>query len=144
MHSSDNGPPTLQLNDQARPALVKLLWVQGLYFLVTGVWPLVDIDSFQIVTGPKTDLWLVRTVGVLIAVIALSLISAALAQRVNREVFILGVGSAIALAAIDIIYVSLEVIAKIYLADAVVEGLIIAAWLSLFRLGDRQTVEVRA
>jgi len=144
MHSSGSGPPTLQRNDEARPALVKLLWVQGLYFLVTGVWPLVDIDSFQIVTGPKTDLWLVRTVGVLIAVIALSLISAALAQRVNREVFILGVGSAIALAAIDIIYVSLEVIAKIYLADAVVEGLIIAAWLSLFRLGDRQTVEVRA
>lgn len=41
---------------------------QGLYFLVTGIWPLVHIKSFQWVTGPKVDLWLVKTVGVLIAV----------------------------------------------------------------------------
>ena len=35
----------------------------------TGIWPLLDIESFQDVTGSKTDLWLVRTVGVLVAVI---------------------------------------------------------------------------
>jgi hypothetical protein len=35
---------------------------------MTGLWPLVSIGTFQQVTGPKTDLWLVKTVGVLIAV----------------------------------------------------------------------------
>ena len=34
---------------------VWLCWVQGAYFLVTGVWPLVSIRSFQAVTGKKTD-----------------------------------------------------------------------------------------
>src|SRR4051812_49609509 len=57
-----------------------LLWVQGLYYLVTGVWPLVSIETFQMVTGPKTDHlvtgretdhWLVMTVGVLVTAVGL-------------------------------------------------------------------------
>ena len=36
---------------------------QGVYYVVSGAWPLVHIDSFQKVTGRKTDLWLVHTVG---------------------------------------------------------------------------------
>src|SRR5437879_6174180 len=32
---------------------------QGLYFLLTGLWQLLSISSFQAVTGPKHDLWLV-------------------------------------------------------------------------------------
>src|SRR4051794_14622821 len=32
-----------------------LLWVQGVYYFVTGVWPLVSIETFLMVTGPKTD-----------------------------------------------------------------------------------------
>lgn len=60
--------------------LVKLvsyiLLIQGLYWLVTGLWGLIDIHSFMIVTGPKTDIWLVKTVSVLIVVISLSLLSA--------------------------------------------------------------------
>jgi hypothetical protein len=43
--------------------------VQGLYFLMTGLWPLVSIGTFQHVTGPKIDLWLVNTVGVLVEVV---------------------------------------------------------------------------
>jgi hypothetical protein len=31
--------------------------VQGVYFLLTGVWPIVHLPSFLAVTGPKTDLW---------------------------------------------------------------------------------------
>ena len=36
-------------------AFAVLCSVQGLYCLITGVWPLVSIDTFQAVTGPKTD-----------------------------------------------------------------------------------------
>jgi hypothetical protein len=50
--------------------------VQGLYFLMTGLWPLVSIGTFQQVTGPKINLWLVNTVGVLVAVIGAALILA--------------------------------------------------------------------
>src|SRR5436305_541525 len=88
-----------------------LCWVQGIYFLVTGVWPLVSIDTFQMVTGPKTDLWLVRTVGVLVSAIALVLLVTAWRRHTTAETALLAIASAVALAAIDIIYVTLRVIA---------------------------------
>ena len=38
------------------------------YYLITGVWPLLSIGTFEKVTGPKTDRWLVKTVGILVGV----------------------------------------------------------------------------
>jgi len=32
-----------------------LCLIQGVYYLLTGLWPLVSIETFQMVTGPKTD-----------------------------------------------------------------------------------------
>lgn len=109
--------------------LLKVALIQGVFYLVTGLWPLIDIDSFQLVTGPKTDLWLVRTVGVLVAVIGLVLLSASLRRRVTAEIAMLDVGSALGLAAIDLIYALSGRISAIYLADAAVEILLAALWL---------------
>ena len=39
------------------------LTVQGLFYVVTGLWPLVSLSTFEFVTGPKTDDWLVHMVG---------------------------------------------------------------------------------
>ena len=48
----------------------RLCVIQGLYYVVTGVWPLVSTcGTFEAVTGNKVDDWLVKTVGVLIIVI---------------------------------------------------------------------------
>ncbi|HZF99815.1 MAG TPA: hypothetical protein VEY71_02385 [Chitinophagales bacterium] len=33
--------------------LLVLLWVQGVYTLATGVWPIVHMRSFEAVTGPR-------------------------------------------------------------------------------------------
>src|SRR4051794_18415411 len=101
--------------------MLKLAVIQGVLYLATGVWPLVDIVSFQLVTGPKTDLWLVRTVGVLVLVIGVVLLLAAKHRRVTDEVVVLAVGSALGLAAIDMIYALSGRISAVYLADAVVE-----------------------
>jgi len=101
---------------------------QGLYFLLTGVWALADIRSFQKVTGPKTDLWLVKTVGVIVSVIGLTLIVAGFRGQVTLEIFILALGSAAALAGIDINYVAKRVISPIYLADAAAEAILIIWW----------------
>jgi len=43
---------------------------QGLCYPLTGLWPLVSLRSFEKVTGPKADDWLVKTVGALIAVLS--------------------------------------------------------------------------
>jgi hypothetical protein len=105
-----------------------LALLQGLYFLVTGIWPLINIGSFQAVTGPKTDLWLVKTVGSLIAVIGLVVLAAGVRDNVTLEVLVLAVGSSAVLMAVDVNYSLKDVISKIYLADAAVEAILIFLW----------------
>ena len=72
-----------------------VLRVQGGYYLVTGVWPLVHLASFEAITGPKVDDWLVRMVGLLAAVIEATLLAAARGTR-TREIYVLSIGSAFA------------------------------------------------
>jgi hypothetical protein len=102
--------------------------LQGLYFLATGVWPLVHMESFLAVTGEKTDLWLVQTVGVLVAVAGAALLLAAASGRVTWEVIVLAAGTAVGLAAVDVVFVSRGVIRQIYLADAAAEGVFVLWW----------------
>jgi hypothetical protein len=103
--------------------------VQGTYYLFTGLWAIVDITSFQIVTGPKTDLWLVRTVAILVIVAGLVLLLAAYRRNLSAEILLLAVGSAIGLAIIDVVYVAMKVIAPIYLLDALIQVFLAALWL---------------
>ena len=105
-----------------------LALVQGVYYLVTGIWPLVSIRTFTMVTGPKTDLWLVKTVGVLAAVIGAVLESAGRRRRITREIHLLGSGSAAGFAAIDLVYVLRRRISPVYLLDAVVEAAVGVGW----------------
>jgi hypothetical protein len=111
------------------PMVLKLALIQGVFYLATGVWPLLDIVSFQAVTGPKTDLWLVRTVGVLVTVIGGVLLSAWRHRRVTPEVVMLAVGAASGLAAIDLRYALAGRISAVYLADAVAEVGLALLWL---------------
>jgi hypothetical protein len=112
-------------------------WLQGIYFLVTGLWPLLHMPSFLAVTGPKVDLWLVKTVGVLIAVVGATLLLGARRRTAGPELTLLAVGSAASLAGVDLVYALAGRIRDVYLLDAVAEtGLIVlwgASWLSARR-----------
>lgn len=101
---------------------------QGIFYLITGIWPLVSIRTFQMVTGPKADLWLVRTVGVLVTVIGAVLTMAGLRRKATPEIALLGAGSAAGLTGIDLIYVARERIANVYLLDAVAEIALVVLW----------------
>ena len=102
---------------------------QGIYYAVSGVWPLVSMRTFEAVTGPKADRWLVKTVGVLVGVIGTVLTVSARRPRADEaERALLAAGSAAGLAAIDTVYALRGRISKIYLLDAVVEVALVAAW----------------
>lgn len=113
--------------------------VQGGYYFLTGVWPNVHMKSFIAITGPKYDLWLVITVGVLVGAIGLGLLVAAVRNRVPVEVVVIAIAAALGLIAVDIGYVAIGRIPPIYLLDAVFQGLIIAAWLAAIILLRRPT-----
>jgi hypothetical protein len=103
--------------------------VQGFYFALTGIWPLIDIRSFQLVTGPKRDLWLVKTVGVVITAIGAGLIVAGWTRDTYLPVIVIAIGSAAGLAGIDMIYALKKVILPVYLLDAVAEAALIVWWI---------------
>ena len=52
-----------------KPDLNLVAKLQGIYWLLTGVWPFLHLPSFLWVTGPKEDLWLLYTVSILITAI---------------------------------------------------------------------------
>ena len=101
---------------------------QGSYYLATGLWPLVDRRSFEAVTGPKTDFWLVETLGLLIASVGVTLLVSSTRTTPSPEVKALGMMSAAALGGAGAVFALQERISKIYLADAALEALLIAAW----------------
>ena len=107
--------------------------VQGAFFLATGLWPLVHLRSFEAVTGPKTDRWLVKTFGALTAAVGASLIVGGVEGSRSRALPILGAGAALALAGSDLAFVK-KGMSRIYLADAVVEFALTLAWLAELRV----------
>ena len=99
--------------------------LQGAYYAASGVWPIVSIRTFEAVTGPKREDWLVRTVGALVAVIGLVTL-----RHRGSAVTELGAGSALALGAVDVIGVASGRLRPVYLLDALVEALFVAGWLA--------------
>ena len=109
-----------------------LIGVQAGYSLLTALWGLLHIESFMAVTGPKTDIWLVKTVCVLLVAISLSLFSFLRVQEILHPAIILGFLTALGLAAIDIYYTAIDRIRWVYLPDAGAELLICLGWMVVY------------
>jgi hypothetical protein len=107
--------------------------LQAGYYVVTGIWPLAHRSSFERVTGPKVDFWLVRTVGVLVTAIGTGLALGA-RRSVSPELEATAIAAALGLAAIDVAEVARGRISRIYLADAVLELALAVSW----RAGPRR------
>ena len=116
-------------------------WLSGmgiahaLYFVPSSIWALVHIRSFEKVTGPKVDRWLVKTVAGLLTVIGVVIGRAGMRRRVTPEIAALAIGSSGVLTAIDLVYVRKKRIAPVYLLDAVANLLLIGGWIAALRRG---------
>ena len=110
------------------------VWIaHAAYFVSTGLWILFGTESFQKVSGRKTDIWLVKTVTLLVLAIGATIGAAGAGKRITPEVAGLAVGSSAALAAIDVTYVGKGRISKVYLLDALANGILIAGWVLAWR-----------
>jgi len=104
------------------------LW-HALYFGIGGLWAVIGKRSFQAVSGPKVDYWLVRTVGGLLLVVGAVIAVADIRNRITPEIRWLAVGSSTVLSVIGVVYAIRNRIHKIYLLDAFINILLIAGWL---------------
>ena len=110
-----------------------LVWTQATYIFLTAAWPLIDIRSFMEVTGYRTDIWLVKTVGALLIPVSACLYAHLFIQTNRIPALILGALTAVAFAAIDFYYALNDVISDVYLADGAVELLFLSGWIFVAR-----------
>ena len=106
-----------------------VLHVQGYVYVVTGLWPVLHVASFESLTGPKFDHFLLHTVGLLLAAIGAGLLWALRDGRPDAGTLIVAAGAATALAGIDVVYFLNGRLPPIYLADAVMELTFVTAGL---------------
>ena len=101
-----------------------VLRAQGGYYVVSGVWAVVNRRGFEAMTGRKTDYWLVRTVGLLAAAIGVSLLAGARGARSSSATKVLGLTAGASFTAVDLVYVAKRQISPVYLGDAAVHALL--------------------
>lgn len=102
--------------------------IQAAYLVGTGAWPLVHRQSFERVTGPKEDFWLVKTVGGLAVATGVSLGLAALRGKKQGETTMLALTTGAVFALADIRAARTE--SRIYLGDTVLQLYFARAWLA--------------
>ncbi|WP_353718334.1 hypothetical protein [Dyadobacter sp. 676] len=117
----------MKAKKSSKITLSVIMAVQGCYYLVTGFWPIIHLRSFMWATGDKTDIWLVKMVGLLSGAIGATLLLSKKSGK--RTGTALGIFSALAFAVIDIYYAASEVISPVYLYDAALQLIFVAFYL---------------
>jgi len=113
-------------SSRASTRRAKVLRTQGAYYLVSGLWAVVDRRGFELVTGRKKEYWLVRMVGLLAATIGLGLLAGTRGGRPSSETIVLGVAAGASFTAVDLVYVARRQISPVYIGDATVHGVLAA------------------
>lgn len=106
--------------------------------IIGGAWPLLHMPSFEAVLGPKTDRWLVRTVAGLLIVNGAVQVNASSSAATLPLARRLGIGTALTLGTIDLMYAPRGRISRMYLVDAALEAAWILAWVVA---GDEEPVD---
>ena len=111
--------------------------MQGMYIFLTALWALVDIKSFMIITGPKTDIWLVKTVAVsLISISLFFILSSAKSEdpAVSFAAFVFSFGFGY----LDFFYSMNNTIRWVYAIDGIIESLFGLLWLYFIFSGKKE------
>ena len=114
-----------------RQAIARVPQLHALYFGIGGLWSVVGKRSFQAISGPKVDYWLVRTVGGLLTVVGAVIAMADVRGRITPEIRWLAIGTSAVLTVIDVVYTARNRIRWVYLLDAVANVVLIGGWLAL-------------
>lgn len=117
---------------------------QGVFNTVCGTWALLSLRSFERYFGPQRlrqeQDWLVRTVSGLLVSCGWSQIRTLPTAECLVQARRLGLGTALTLFAIDLVYVPAGKVRRSHALDAVIEaGWLVAWWRSRTSTGDGST-----
>src|SRR5437667_11325319 len=87
---------------------------QSLFFVLTGLWPIVSIRAFQNVSTSRKDFWLVKSAGLMLGIAGSLLTGAGFRQQTSPLISIMAITTAAVLMVIDLVYVGFKKISRIY------------------------------
>ena len=101
--------------------------LHGAYFVFGGAWPLLSLSTFEVVTGPKYDDWLVRSVALLLVVAGIILLTQP-KRYIERSAVTLAIGTSFSLGCVAMISSAGGWISSVYFLDGTMHLLFAAAW----------------
>jgi len=119
----ESRPPPARIR---RPPAARVAIAQGVYYLAAGLWPILDLKTFMLATGPKVEGWLPKGVGACMANIGAALLAAGTRGKVARELRLLGAGTALTFATMDLWHAGFR--RRMYLLNGIVQLGLAAAW----------------
>lgn len=111
-------------------------YLQGIYYILTGIWRLINIESFIRVTGAKTDIWLVQTVGLLLLPYGLLCFYIANNAQKNLIIAMALALCSVCLAGINVYYYLRNDISWVYSVDIVIEMIFLVYWILYIYKGE--------
>ena len=106
-----------------------LLIVQAVYYLLTGLWPLLHLNSFLSITGSGADLWRSQPINLLILCVGLVLLRGSAEKSSKPATNILSVAAAFVLLIIDLYFPFSGVVSKLYVVDGILQFSCLVLWL---------------
>lgn len=104
-----------------RRIILYILTFQGVYYLVTALWPVINLESFLLFVGPKPDRFIFWTVDLLIIAIGSTILLGVRNSDQGTTTF-LGIISAIAFMTVELIFAGK--ISPFFWVDFTIESLI--------------------
>lgn len=117
-------PPNFYLTPQMRALVV----IQGSYYMVSALWPLIHIESYMWLVGPITDVWLAKTVATMVIAISITMFFHLILNTDSRPLILLGIATSLAFAYTDTYYTVNGTLSSIYFLDAAAEFLFLITW----------------
>lgn len=103
----------------------------GLYLLVGGLWPLLYMQGFEAVTGPKVEHFLVRSIALILLLTAANLFTQLDKPRVEQSATVMAAGVSLILGLVGIISAAGGWVWPIYFIDGGVHTLFALSWVAL-------------
>ena len=128
MHCKANNMEDQLHNRYPSKQMRALVVIQGSYYMVTALWPLIHIESYMALVGPITDIWLAKTVATMVIAIAITMFYHLSLRTDHRPLVLLGMSSSLAFVYTDMYYTTKGTLSYIYLLDAAAEFLFLVVW----------------
>jgi hypothetical protein len=121
---------TKRLSKRQQHFIRNVALAQGIYFFITGAWAIFHAKSFMLITGPKTDIWLLRLVGMLTVGISWVLFIVVKRKKQSLESMVLILFSGFSYLTIDVVYSLSGIIRYVYLYDAIIQLIFLSIWVN--------------